>query len=48
MHRDDSAAFSASSVMDPDPDLYVFGPHGSGSFHHQAKKVRKALISTVL
>jgi hypothetical protein len=38
-------------------DPYVFGPpgsgsvsqrYGSGSFHHQAKIVRKALISTVL
>ncbi len=42
------------SVGDPDPN--VFGPSGSvshkygsgtGSFHHQAKKVRKTLISTV-
>jgi hypothetical protein len=43
------------------PDLYVFGPPGSGSvshkygsssgsrsFHHQAKIVRKTLISSVL
>ncbi len=48
------------SVADPDPsDPYVFGPpgsgigsssqrHGSGSFHHQAKIVRKTLILTVL
>ncbi len=46
-----------STVVDPDP--YVFGPpgsasgsishnYGSGSFHHQAKIVRKALIITVL
>jgi hypothetical protein len=44
-----------NSVVDPDP--YVFGPPGSGSasqryesgsFHHQAKIVRKALIPTVL
>jgi hypothetical protein len=27
-----------------DPDPYVFGPPGSGSFYHQAKIVRKALI----
>ncbi len=44
-------------VADPDP--YVFGApgsgsgsisqrHGSGSFYHQAKIVRKILISTVL
>ncbi len=44
----------------PDPsDSYVFGPpgsvsgstnliHGSGSFHHSAKIVRKTLIPTVL
>jgi hypothetical protein len=44
----------------PDPsDPYVFGPpgsgsgyisqrHGSGSFYHQAKIVRKILIPTVL
>jgi hypothetical protein len=43
----------------PVPDPYVFGPpgsgsvshkygSGSGSFHHQAKIVRKTLISTVL
>ncbi len=47
-----------SSVADPDPsDPYVFGPPGSGSvsqmyrsgsFHHQAKIVRKTLIPTVL
>jgi hypothetical protein len=42
------------SVADPDPnpDLYVFGPPGSGygfgSFYHQAKIVRKTLIPTVL
>jgi hypothetical protein len=48
-----------SSVADPDPsDPYVFGPpgslsgsisqrYGSGSFYHQAKIVRKTLISTV-
>jgi hypothetical protein len=44
--------------LHPDPeDLYVFGPpgsaseiylYGSGSFHQQAKKRRKILISTVL
>jgi hypothetical protein len=27
-------------VVDPDP--YVFRPPGSGSFHNQAKKVRKS------
>jgi hypothetical protein len=34
----------------PGPDLYDFGPPGSGSFyhHHPAKTVRIALISTVL
>ncbi len=49
-----------TSVADPDPsDPYVFGPpgsgsisqrygSGSGSFYHQAKIVRKALIPTVL
>jgi hypothetical protein len=40
-----------------DPELDVFGPagsgsviilYGSGSFHPQAKKVRKTLISTIL
>ncbi len=43
------AGFSAgpgSSVADPDP--YVFGSPGSGSFYHQAKIVRKTLIPTVL
>jgi hypothetical protein len=38
------------SVLDPDPDLYVFRPpgsvshnygSGSGSFHHQAKIAEK-------
>jgi hypothetical protein len=47
-----------ASVPDPDPDPtepHVFGPpesisqrHGSGSFYHQAKIVRKTLIPTVL
>jgi len=48
-----------TSVVVPDPDPYVFGPPGSasgsvshkygpGSFHHQAKIVRKNLISTDL
>jgi hypothetical protein len=32
------------SVVDPDP--YVFGLIVFGSFHQQAKKVRKTLIST--
>ncbi len=35
-----------NSAADPDP--YVFGPPGSGSFYNQAKKVRKTLIPTVL
>jgi nitrite reductase/ring-hydroxylating ferredoxin subunit len=30
-----------------DPDLYGFGAHGSGSFHQQAKKVRRTLICTL-
>jgi hypothetical protein len=36
---------------DVDPDLedpYVFGHPGSGSFHKQAKQVKKNLGSTVL
>jgi hypothetical protein len=38
-----------SSVADPDPsDPYDFGPHGSGSFYHHAKIVRKTLILNVL
>jgi hypothetical protein len=48
-----------SSVGDPDldSDPGVFGPpgsgstsqrYGSGSFYHQAKKVRKPLVPTVL
>ncbi len=47
-----------TNVADPDPsDPYVFGPlgsgsisqrNGSGSFYHQAKKVTKTLIPTVL
>ncbi len=43
-----------SNVADPDPDLHVFGPHGSGSgsasgsFYHHAKIVRKTLIPTIL
>jgi hypothetical protein len=46
-------SLEASSVADPDPnpsDPYVFGPPGSvsGSFYHQAKIVKKALIPTVL
>jgi hypothetical protein len=38
----------ASRVADPGP--YVFGPqrYGSGSFYHQAKIVKKALIPTAL
>jgi hypothetical protein len=40
-----------SSVGDPDPqpdsyDPYLLGP--TGSFHHQAKNVRKPFFSTVL
>jgi hypothetical protein len=31
-----------------DPDSNVFGPLGSGFFHHHTKIVRKALISTGL
>ncbi len=36
-----------SSVPDtnPDPDPRVFRPPGSGSFYHQAKKVRKTIPS---
>ncbi len=37
---------SKNSVADPDP--YVFGPAGSGSFYNQAKLVSKTLIPTVL
>jgi hypothetical protein len=42
-----------SSVADPNPnpdspDPHIFGPVGSGSFHHQAKIVRKTLIPTAL
>ncbi len=48
-----------TSVADPDPnpDPYVFGPpgsgsisqmYGSGSFNHQAKIVRKTLISNIV
>jgi hypothetical protein len=40
-----------TSVADTDPhpeDPYDFGPPGSGAFYHQAKKVRKTLIPTVL
>jgi hypothetical protein len=49
-----------TSVADPNqdpPDPYVFGPpgsgsssqrNGSGSFYHQAKIIRKTLISAVL
>ncbi len=47
------------SVVDLDPDPHILGPpgsgsvshkyrSGSGSFHYQAKIVRKTLISTVL
>jgi len=41
----------SSSIADPDPDPYVFGPpgsrsiskrYGSGSFYHQAKIVKKS------
>ncbi len=41
-----SLSVQISSVVDPDPYRYVFGP--PGSFHHQAKIVRIILISTVL
>ncbi len=34
-------------LLDPDPDPLVRGI-GSGSFHHQAKIVRKTLIPTAL
>ncbi len=55
--RGSSGEIPAGSVGDP--DLYVFGPPGSGSistksgsgsrsFYHQAYIVRKTLISTVL
>ncbi len=46
-----------STVADPEPDPYIFGPlgsgsvcqmYGSGSFYHQAKIVRKTSILTVL
>ncbi len=37
------------SYPDPNPQYRnVFGPSGSGTFHHQAKIVRKTLIPTVL
>jgi hypothetical protein len=39
------------SDLDPDldsPDPHVFGPHGSKSFCHQSKVVRKTLILPVL
>ncbi len=46
---------ASTSVPDPNPDQHVFGPsgsicqrHGSGSFYHQAKIVRKTSIPTVL
>jgi hypothetical protein len=39
-HRENYSVFE-----DPDPD--VFGPSGSGFFHHQDKTVRKTLISTI-
>jgi hypothetical protein len=35
----------ADPDLNPDPDPHVFGPPGSGSFYHQAKKVRKNLDS---
>ncbi len=51
--------FIGSSFPDPDPepDLHVFGPPGSGSipltsgsrsFYHHAKIVRKTLIPSIL
>jgi hypothetical protein len=55
--RRQSLLSSFSSVADPDPDPYVFGPpesgstsqsYGSGSFYHHAKIVRKTLIPTIL
>ncbi len=54
MHdRDTGVRWLFASVADPDPNpsnSYVFGPpgSGSGSFDHQAKIVRKTLISTAL
>jgi hypothetical protein len=41
----DPEHWDKDSVADPDP--YVFGPPGSGSFCHQAKIVRKTLIPTI-
>jgi hypothetical protein len=39
---------NVGSVVDVDPeDPYVLGPSGSGSLHHQAKKLRKTFFSTV-
>jgi hypothetical protein len=37
-------------VLTSVPDPHVFGPpgHGSGSFYHHAKIVRKTLITTIL
>jgi hypothetical protein len=36
-------------ILDPDPDPLVRGTKsGSGSFYHQAKRVRKTLIPTAL
>jgi hypothetical protein len=35
-------------LLDPDPDPFVRGTDPAGSFNHQAKIVRKTLISTVL
>ncbi len=36
-----------SKISVGDPDSYVLGPPESGSFHRQAEKVRKTLISTI-
>jgi hypothetical protein len=37
-----------TSFANPDLDVFVLPCSGSGSFYHEAKQVRKTLISTVL
>ncbi len=50
MSQQNEHSYVTSSVADPDP--HVFGPpgsgSGSGSFYHEARIVRKTLISAVL
>ncbi len=44
----DDGCLSTMRASDPDPGSVTINRYGSGSFHQQATKLRKPLISTVL